>query len=391
MKLPRRGVLAWALACAACGGASTRSSAPEAGEPDPGREFRLHYSNPGGMWLPVQLQRPLHVETLCRMGVRLDTAALSDPSGELLGAIVWLGNCTGSFVSPDGLILANYHCVQEALQIHTDTNAQRNLLEDGFLARTRADELPLGVGRHASVGYAVRDVTAKVRDGLDKVHDPVKRMLVMEQHVRALYQACNRSWSVTCRILPYYGTALWLQTENFVLQDLRLVYAPARAVGAYGGEADNFKWPRHAGDWALLRAYVRNDGASRNYTASNVPFPPRHHLRVTIAGVKPGDFVMVAGYPANTSRTATAASIHDLVEAVLPSEIAWEKEKYAATEQLAADPTDTGVKARLARQAIQNDLAKDEATLAALTAGDILAKKDALDRRIRAWGRAARA
>jgi hypothetical protein len=80
-QLPRRCVLAWALVCAACGGASTRSSAPEAGEPDPGREFCLHYSNPGGMWLPLQLQRPLHVDTLRRMGVRLDAAALSDPRG----------------------------------------------------------------------------------------------------------------------------------------------------------------------------------------------------------------------------------------------------------------------------------------------------------------------
>jgi hypothetical protein len=382
--LPRRGVLAWALVCAACGGAATRSSAPEAGAPDPGREFRLHYSNPGGMWLPLQLQRPLHVETLRRMGVRLDAAALSDPRGGLLGAIVWLSpGCTGSFVSPDGLILTNYHCVQEALQIHTDTKAGRNLLEDGFLARTRADELPVGVGRYAVVGYAVRDVTAKVRDGLDKIQDPVKRALAMEQHVVAL--CAWRSWAVSCSTLPYYGGALWLQAEGFAVQDLRLVYTPARAVGAYGGEADNWKWPRHAGDWALLRAYVRDDGASRAYAASNVPLHPRHHLRVTTAGVKAGDFVMVAGYPRGTGRTATAASIHDQVEAVLPLRIAWEKEEYAAAEQLAADPTDTGIKARLARDAIQNALAKDEATLSALTAADILAKKDALDRRIRDW------
>ena len=383
--LPRRCVLAWTLVCAACGGTSTRSSAPEAGEPDPAREFRLHYSNSGGMWLPLQLQRPRHVETLRRMGVRLDPAALSDPRGGLLGAIVWLEGCTGAFVSPDGLILTNYHCVQEALQIHTDANARRNLLEDGFLARTRVDELPVGIGRYALVAYAVRDVTAQVRDGLDKVHDPVKRALAMEQHVSALFKACRRSWAARCSIQPYYGGALWLQTESFELMDLRLVYAPARAVGAYGDEADNGKWPRHAGDWALLRAYVRDNGASRDYAASNVPLHPRHHLRVTTAGVKAGDFVMVAGYPADTSRTATAAVIHAWVEAMLPSEIAWEKEKYAAAEQLAADPTDTGIKARLARRAIQNDLAKHEATLAALTAGDILAKKDALDRRIRGW------
>lgn len=383
---PRRRVLAWALVCAACS-ASTRTSSPGAGDPDPGREFRLHYSNPGGMWLPQQLQLPQHRETLRRMGVQLDAAALSDPRGELLGSIVWLGNCTGSFVSPDGLILTNYHCVQEALQIHTDTKAGRNLLEDGFLARTQADELPVGVGRHALVGYAVTDVTAKVRDALDKIDDPVQRVLAMEQHVRALYRtACTlRSSSVPCSILPHYGGALYLLTRSIALNDLRLVYAPARAVGGYGGEADNWKWPHHAGDWALLRAYVGGDGTARDHAASNVPFHPRRHLRISTAGVRAGDFVMAAGYPEFTSRTAPAARIRNLVEVVLPSRIAWAKEQYAAAEQLAADPTDTGVKARLARQAIQNGLARDEVMLAGLTEGGILAQKDALDRRIRDW------
>lgn len=110
-----------------------------------------------------------------------------------------------------------------------------------------------------------------------------------------------------CSIQPYFGGALYLQTESFDIQDLRLVYAPPRAVGAYGGEADNWKWPRHTGDWALLRAYVRRDGAFLRYAASNVPLHPRSHLRVTTAGVKAGDFVMVAGYPGTTRRTATAA------------------------------------------------------------------------------------
>jgi hypothetical protein len=385
-QLATRRALTWVLIFAACGGASTRTASPEAAEPDPGREFRLHYSNPGGMWLPLQMKLPLHVETLRKMGARIDAEALSDPFTGPLGAVVWIGGCTGSFVSPDGLILTAYHCVQDVLQVNTDRKTQRNILEDGFLARTRADELPAGAGHDALLAYAVTDVTARVRDGLDKLDDPVARALREEQNVMMLYQACKRRWAMRCSIQPYFGDALYLQTESFDLQDLRLVYAPARAVGVYGGEADNWKWPRHTGDWALLRAYVRRgDGAFQRYAASNVPFHPRSHLRVTTAGVTAGDFVMVAGFPGYTTRTASAASIHHWVETDLPLQIAWEKDSYAAAEQLAADPTDTGIKAILAKQTVQNQLAKDEATLAALTAGDAMARKDALHQRIMDW------
>ena len=196
-QLATRCALAWALICTACGGVSTRTISPEAGEPeagepDPEREFRLHYSNTGGMWLPMQMKLPLHVETLRRMGVRIDAEALSDPFTGPIGAVVWIGGCTGSFVSPDGLILTAYHCVQDVLQRNTDRKTHRNIVEDGFLARTRADELPAGAGHHLLLGYAVTDVTAKVRDGLDKVNDPIARALRVEQNVMTLYQACNR-------------------------------------------------------------------------------------------------------------------------------------------------------------------------------------------------------
>jgi hypothetical protein len=384
-QLGTRHALAWALIWAACGGASTRTILPEVSEPD-ARAFRLAYSNPGGMWLPMQMKLPLHVDTLRRMGVRIDAETLSDPFAGPLGAVVRIGGCTGSFVSPDGLILTSYFCVRDVLQINTDRKTQRNILEDGFLARTRADELPAGAGRNALLPYAVTDVTARVRNGLDQFADPVARALREEHNVTMLYQSCGGRWDMRCSIQPYLGGALYLQIESFDLQDLRLVYAPARAVGAYGGEADNWKWPRHSGEWVLLRAYVRQgNGAFQRYDPSNVPFHPRSHLRVTTAGVQAGDFVMVAGFPGSTNRMSSAANLHRWVEAELPLQIAWAKERYAAIEQLAADSTDTGVKVMLARQALQNQLAKDQATLAALTAGGALAKKDALHQRIMDW------
>jgi hypothetical protein len=173
---------------------------------------------------------------------------------------------------------------------------------------------------------------------------------------------------------------MYIQTENLELRDVRLVYAPARSVGDYGGEVDNWNWPRHTGDWSFLRAYVGKDGNPADYSPDNVPFHPKSHLQVTSAGLRPGDFVMVTGYPGSTGRTQTAATIHHDVEWELPYRIASLKERYAIAEAHLADANETSTKATVMKQFTQNSLAKDEGVLAGLTRGDLMTQKDALDK-----------
>jgi hypothetical protein len=364
----------------------TPSAAPPATAPDPALGFRLQYANPGGMWLPQQMTLPVHVQAFRDMGVALDPKTLADPLAAPLGAVVSLGGCTASFVSPDGLIVTNHHCVQGALQVNTNKKANQNLVEDGFLAKTRADEKSAGPAQRVFVAQAFKDVTQEMRDGLDKIKDPIARKEDAEKRLKVLLAACEKDRpSVRCTIRPYFGSELYLQTESLEIRDVRLVYAPARSVGDYGGEKDNWTWPRHTGDWSFYRAYVGKDGSPADYAPDNVPFHPTSYLHVTAAGVRPGDFVMVAGYPGMTSRTRTAADIHHEVEWTLPYRIALAKERYAIAEGHVADETETGTKATVARQMIQNGLAKDGGVLAGLTRGDLLAQKDALDQKIKAW------
>src|SRR5262249_1723072 len=138
---------------------------------DPTLGFRLQYSNPGGMWLPQQMTQPFHVETFRKMGVPIDAKTLADPLASPLNAVVSLGGCTASFVSPDGLIVTNHHCVQNALQVNTNKKAGQNLVEDGYMAKTWADEKPAGPAQRVSVALAFKDVTHDMRDGLDKIKD----------------------------------------------------------------------------------------------------------------------------------------------------------------------------------------------------------------------------
>ena len=387
------------LALAACGSSTkappTVAAAPEpqpappaapAAPPDPALGFRQAYANPGGEWLPQQMTLPVHVETFRKMGVPIAAETLADPLASPLNAVVSLGGCTASFVSPQGLIVTNHHCVQSALQLNTDKKQHKNYVEDGFLAKTTADEVSAGPAQRVLVAQAFKDVTGEIRAGLEKIKDPVARKTLVDTRAKALVAACEKDRpSVKCSVRPYFGAGMFIQTENLEIRDVRLVYVPARSVGNYGGETDNWNWPRHTGDWSFYRAYVGKEGNPADFSPDNVPFHPKSYLHVTTAGLRPGDFVMVAGYPGFTGRTRTAAEIHHEVEWALPYRIALAKARYAIAEAHAADTTETGTKATVAKQGIQNGLAKDEGVLAGLSKGDLLAQKDALDKQIKDW------
>ncbi|HTL33365.1 MAG TPA: S46 family peptidase [Kofleriaceae bacterium] len=395
--MKRNAILCGAL-LAACGGspkpaptelATVPSSTPAAAAKppiaaaDPNLAFRLSYSNPGGMWMPAQMTLPQHQETFRKMGVKVTAESLSDPLSDTLSSIVSLGGCTASFVSPDGLVVTNHHCVQGALQINS--TPENNLVENGFLAKTREEEKSAGPGARVMVVQAYRDVTHDMRDGLDAIKDPIARKDEKEKRYKQLIAACekDRPW-MRCSVSGFFGGGQYQLIEMLEIKDVRLVYVPHRAVGNYGGEIDNWAWPRHTGDWSFYRAYVGKDGKPAEYSPDNVPFKPQHWLKVSTEGLRPGDFVMVTGYPGSTSRTDTAAEIHHSVEWELPYAIAAMQEKYKIYESHLGDKNATAIKATTAKQGVQNYLEKYQDMLAGITP-TMLAAKDDVERRIKEW------
>jgi V8-like Glu-specific endopeptidase len=357
---------------------------------DANLEFRKGFQNPGGMWMPSQMTLPGHAELFTKMGVQIAPSTLADPLAAPLAAVVSLGGCTASFVSGDGLVVTNHHCVQGALQ--HNSSKDDNLVENGFLAKTRADERSAGPSQRIWVATAFKDVTREMRDGLDKVADPIKRKEEADKRLKTLIAACEKDRAgMRCHVHKFFRGDMYVLSENLEIRDVRLVYVPHRAIGNYGGEIDNWAWPRHTGDFSFYRAYVGKDGKPADFSPDNVPFKPKHWLKVSSAGLKPGDFVMVTGYPGYTERTATAAEVHHEVEWYYPYSIAHFKQRYAIAEELVKEkgkdgkPTDTAIKAGVAKQGIQNGLEKYQGVLAGLTEGDRLARKDALDAKIKAW------
>lgn len=351
---------------------------------DPNLAYRQSYQNIGGMWMPSQMTLPGHTEVFAKLGVKLDAKTLSDPLAAPLAAVVSLGGCTASFVSGEGLIVTNHHCVQGSLQFNS--TPESNLVENGFLAKTRADEKQASPTQRVFVAQAFKDVTKEMRDGLDKIKDPAARKDESEKRMKGLIAGCEKDRpGLRCQVSGFFRGGQYILIENLEIRDVRLVYVPARSVGNYGGEIDNWAWPRHTGDFSFYRAYVGKDGKPADFSADNVPFRPKHFLKVSAEGLKPADFVMVTGYPGSTSRTETAMETRHNVEWRYPYQIAYYKERYQIAEQNLKSPGETAIKAAVLKQGVQNGLEKTEGVLKGLTSSDLLQRKIELDKKVKEW------
>ncbi|MEL6543554.1 MAG: S46 family peptidase, partial [Myxococcota bacterium] len=251
-----------------------------------------------GMWQPHQLDQ--HKAELNRLGFKLETSNLTDLSAYPMGAVVSLGNCTASFVSPQGLVVTNHHCARGSIQFNSTPKA--NYLRDGFLAATQRDELPAAPGSRVYVTEASTDVTSRVLAGIDRQTEPRKRYQIVDDRRKAIIAECEATEGYRCEVRTFHNGKSFFLEKKLEIRDVRLVYAPADMVGRYGGDVDNWQWPRHTGDFSFYRAYVSPEGKPADFSKDNVPYSPALHLKVEPNGVYEGDFVMVAGYPGKTQR-----------------------------------------------------------------------------------------
>lgn len=349
--------------------------------PAPPQEEPFHFENPGGMWMPSQLGE--HKETLDKLGVEF-ADAMTDPTAFPLGAVVSLGGCSASFVSPEGLVITNHHCVIGALQ--TNSTPDKNLLVDGYLAKTRADELPAGPRSRVYVSTAFTDVTDQVLSGLDTIEDDHARALELQKRTRDLGDACEEAKPDTrCFVASYFEGAQYIQIEQLQIKDVRLVYAPHAGIGVFGGEVDNWRWPRHTGDFSFLRAYVGPDGKPADPSPDNVPYTPPHHLKVASQPLAEGDFAMVAGYPGRTYRLKTAGEVKEAVEWGYPRRIERFDQYIALYESLGQQDPKLAIKAASRLRGLANYRTNFQGMLDGLSTGGLADDKAKLEADLQAW------
>lgn len=359
--------------------------APQPAEPPPPvpeAPKKPDFKNPGGMWMPEQLGPQGGV--LKSIGLELDPKDLSQPTAFPLGAVVSLGGCSASFVSDDGLVITNHHCSVGALQLNS--TAKENLLEEGYVAKTRADERWNGPAARVYVTQSFRDVTRDVASGLADIKDPVARAKKVEERQKSLIAACEKGHpELRCSVAEYYGGAEYRLIEQLEIKDVRLVFAPHDQIGNYGGEIDNWRWPRHSGDVAIFRAYVGKDNKPAEHSASNVPYHPPHHLKLPTKPLEAGDLVMVAGYPGRTNRLRTSAEVKESTSFYYPNRIKWCEENIALLDELKKQDKDLAIKATPLWRGLSNVLTKMRGIMDGLGKGGLGAQKAAVDADLEAW------
>lgn len=274
-----------------------------------------------GMWL-ANLVRQLNFDYLKKIGLELSAEEIYNPdNASLKDAIVQLTNggsgfCTGELVSQSGLLFTNHHCGYDA--IASQSTVEHNYIDDGFWAKSYGEELPIpGLGiRILQNAYDVTDSIVPKVEGLDMT---ARRAKVTEIQNRLIAKYSEGGLQAEMKSM-YYGNQYFIYVYQ-VFNDVRLVGTPPSAIGKFGGDTDNWMWPRHTGDFSIFRVYADKNNNPAEYSADNVPYNPKRFLTVSLEGYQEGDFSMIMGYPGSTERYLTSYGMTEVMTESNPAQI----------------------------------------------------------------------
>jgi len=230
-----------------------------------------------GMWEPHQME--LLKKELRASGYKRSVSNVSNLFKHPMSAIVSLGGCSAAFVSQDGLIATNYHCIERSF-LQFNSNAESDLFETGFVARTKDAEKRSAPGARVYVTLESNEITKQVLSGLTDDTKAIDRAKIIEDNKKEIIKNCETSDEFECRVRSFFSGETYKLEKVLKLKDIRLVYAPPSYIGEYGGEIDNWMFPRHTGDFALLRAYTARDGSSEEYNEDNIPYKSDSFLKI---------------------------------------------------------------------------------------------------------------
>jgi hypothetical protein len=270
-----------------------------------------------GMWLPIFVDRLNYVD-MQKMGLHLTAEELySINSSSLKDAIVSLGGfCTAEVVSPEGLLFTNHHCGYSSIQKHSSVD--HDYLTDGFWAMNKNEEL---MNEDLTVSFLVRmdDVTLDVLGSVNPGMDEKERSSAITKKIDALKKEATEEGKYNVELKSFFNGNEYYRFVYVVYKDIRLVGAPPSSIGKFGGDTDNWMWPRHTGDFSIFRIYTAPDGSPAEYSKDNVPLKSKKFLPVSIKGYKKNDFAMIWGYPGQTDRYRTSWGVDATLNDINPS------------------------------------------------------------------------
>jgi hypothetical protein len=309
-------------------------------------------------------------------GLELTAEQLFNPSGiSLVDGICRVNGCTGSFVSAQGLIITNHHCAFGAIQ--KASTRERDLLQDGFRAGSLEEEIP-APDYQVRITEDYQDVSQQVLSVLTAEMSFLERTRAVDRRCRELEQEAEKQHAglraEVSEMFPGRTYVLFLYTY---LKDVRLVFAPPVSVGNFGGEIDNWEWPRHTGDFSFMRAYTAPDGSSATFAKENIPYRPRRHLKVAPQGVDEGDAVFLLGYPGRTARHRTAEFVRYERDIRLPLTVELYAWQISEMERAAAADREVAIRVASRMRSLANVEKRSRGQVLGLTRAGIVEQRSA--------------
>ena len=336
-----------------------------------------------GMFLPDKLNEP-QVKKLQQRGLKIPVTDIYNPSGpSIKDAVVIVDGGTGEFLSPEGLMLTNHHVAFDALVAASDQS--KDYATNGYLAHNRSEELP-AKEYTVSITQTLKDVTSDVLGPANDAMSQQERALAIRSKLSDIEKAnANPAEGITAQVLPLNEGLSYYLFTYLVLNDVRIVYAPPKNIGFFGGDPDNFEWPRHDGDFTFMRVYVGPDGKPSAYSPNNVPYKPKKFLSISMGGVKENDFVMVMGYPGSTRRYRESFSVAYNQDVFMPLFIDVLSKQIDALQNLGKTNRELQIKLQSRIFEISNTLKDFEGSVLAMRRSGIVDQKKAAESEFTNW------
>ncbi len=264
-----------------------------------------------GMWLPALIKKLNYIE-MQKIGLKLTAEDIySINKGSIKDAVVSIGGCTAEMISPDGLMLTNHHCGFGDIQRHS--SVEHDYLRDGFWAKSREEELA-NPNKIARFLISTEDVTEKVLAGVTPGMLFADLQKVVSEASSAIEKEAVENTHYQAQVTSFFESNKYFLFVYETFRDVRLVGAPPQALGKFGGDTDNWMWPRHTSDFSIYRVYTGPDGKPASYSKENIPLKPRHFFPISIKGVQDGDFAMIMGYSGRTNRYRTSVEVQSIMD-----------------------------------------------------------------------------
>lgn len=336
-----------------------------------------------GMWLPLHIKRLNEVD-MQKMGLKLTAEEIySVNNSSLKDAVVSLGGfCTGEIISGEGLLLTNHHCGFDAIQTHS--SVKNDYLTDGFWAMSKDKELP-NEGLSASFLVRMENVTEAVLKELNNTMNEAERKLAIQKVTSELKKNAIGDTHYTAEVKSFFeGNEFYLFIYE-IFNDIRLVGAPPSSIGKFGGDTDNWMWPRHTGDFSLFRVYMSPDGKPAAYAAENVPYKPKHFLPISLKGIKESDFSMIMGYPGSTDRYLTSHGVKLAIEKDQPARVKIREKRLDLMKEDMDKSVETRIKYASKHAQVSNYYKYFKGQIEGLKRLNVYDKKKQIENEFSAW------